>query len=77
MAMSPPKCKKRTAVIPRYSKLPDEVLTNDYWSMQAPIKLTSVKTKCSWSSMQQGFYDKAKTIIKQDACKKFYDVSKP
>ena len=40
-------------------------------------KLTLVKTEWPWNSMYEELYDKAKNIIKQDACMKFYDASKP
>ena len=40
-------------------------------------KLTSVKTKWSWNGMFQDLYEKAKNIIKQNTCMKFFDASKP
>ena len=35
---------------------------------------TSGKTEWLRNNMHQGLYDKAKNIIKQDACMKFYDA---
>ena len=40
-------------------------------------KLKSVMTEWSWNGMYQTLCDKAKNIIKQDTCMKFYNVSKP
>ena len=40
-------------------------------------KLTLVKAEWPWNGMYQELYNKAMKIIKQDACKKFYDASKP
>ena len=39
-------------------------------------KLTSVKTEWSFNGMYKGLYNKAKNVIRQDTCMKFYDASK-
>ena len=39
-------------------------------------KLTSAKTERSWNATYQMF-DNAKAIMKEDACMKFYDETKP
>ena len=38
--------------------------------------MTSAKTEWTWNTTYHKF-DKAKSIIKEDACKKFYDETKP
>ena len=40
-------------------------------------KLISTKTGCTWNARCQKMYDKAKSIIKGDACMKFYNETKP
>ena len=40
-------------------------------------KLTSAKTEWTWNATYQKMFDKAKAIIKEDACMKFYDETKP
>ena len=77
MATPQPKCKK---------ELWSFLGILNYLSTFSPItsrlceplqKLTSVKTERLWNGMYQGLYDKAKNIIRQDACMKFYDASQP
>ena len=36
-------------------------------------RLTLVKTDWTWNKVCQDLYDKAKKIVKKDACMKFYD----
>ena len=40
-------------------------------------KLTLAKTKWTWNATYQKIFDKAKSIIKEEACMKFYDETKP
>ena len=40
-------------------------------------KLTSVKSECTWNLTYQKLFNKAKSIIKEDACMKLYDETKP
>ena len=40
-------------------------------------KLMSGKADWEWNRMCQNLYDKAKKIIKKDACMKFYDAIRP
>ena len=37
----------------------------------------SVKTEWTWNEKSQKIFNKAKAIIKEDACLKFYDETKP
>ena len=37
----------------------------------------SVKTEWTWNATYQMLFDKAKAIIKQDVCMKFYEETKP
>ena len=39
-------------------------------------KLTLVKTYWAWNGMYQDLYDRTRKIIKEDACMKFFDVSR-
>ena len=39
-------------------------------------KLTSAKTEWTWNATYQNMFDKAKAIIKEDACMKFHDETK-
>ena len=39
-------------------------------------KLTSSKTEWTWKTIYQMMFDKAKTIIKEDVCMKYYDETK-
>ena len=41
------------------------------------IKLTSARTEWTWNATCQKIFDKAKSVIKEDACVKFYDETKP
>ena len=45
--------------------------------MQLLHKLMSVKADLSSNRMYQDLYNKAKKIIKRDACMKFCDASRP
>ena len=40
-------------------------------------KLTLSKTAWTWNASYQTLYVKAKLLIKEDVCKKFYDETKP
>ena len=40
-------------------------------------QLTSVKTEWTWNAGYQKLFDKAKSIIRADECKKFFDETKP
>ena len=40
-------------------------------------KLMSVKTEWAWNATNQKMFNQAKVIIKEDACMKFYDETKP
>ena len=40
-------------------------------------QLTSVKRELTWNTDYQKLFDKAKFIIKADACMKFYDETQP
>ena len=40
-------------------------------------ELTSTKTERIWSATCQKMFNKAKSIIKEDACMKFHDEMKP
>ena len=40
-------------------------------------KLTLVKADWEWNGMYQDLYDRAKKIIKKEACMKFFDTSRP
>ena len=40
-------------------------------------KLMSAKTKWTWDATYQKMFGKAKAVIKEDACMKFYDETKP
>ena len=40
-------------------------------------KLTSARTEWTWNTTYQKIFDKAKLIIKEEACRKFYDETKP
>ena len=40
-------------------------------------KLMSAKTEWTWNETYQKMTDKAKAIINEDACMKFYDETKP
>ena len=40
-------------------------------------QLISVKTEWTWNAIYQKLFDKAKSIITEDACMKFYDEIKP
>ena len=40
-------------------------------------KLTSAKTGWTWNATYQEIFDKARSIIKEDACMKFYNETKP
>ena len=44
---------------------------------ETTAKLTSIKAHWAWNKMYQKLYDKAKNLIKKDACMKFYDTSRP
>ena len=39
-------------------------------------KLMSAKTEWTWNAIYQNMFDKAKAIINEDACMKFYDETK-
>ena len=39
--------------------------------------LTSAKTEWTWNAAYQKMFNKAKAIITEDACMKFYDETKP
>ena len=43
---------------------------------QSLTKLMSAKTEWTWNATYQKMFDKAKAIIKEDACMKFYDETK-
>ena len=40
-------------------------------------KLTSAKTEWTWNTTYQKMSDKAKAVIKEDVCMKFYDETRP
>ena len=40
-------------------------------------KLMSAKTEWTWTTTYQKMFDKAKAIMKEDACMNFYDETKP
>ena len=40
-------------------------------------KLTSAKTEWTWNETYQKIFDRMKSIIKEDACMKFYNETKP
>ena len=40
-------------------------------------KLTSSKTLLTWNALYHTLYEKAKALIKDDVCMKFYDETKP
>ena len=40
-------------------------------------KLTTTRTQWTWNMTYQKIFDKAQSIIKEDACMKFYDETKP
>ena len=44
---------------------------------EALRQLTSVKTEWNWNAAYQKLFDKAKSIIKEDVCMKFYYETKP
>ena len=39
--------------------------------------LISAKTEWTWNAIYQKMFDKAKVIINEDACMKYYDETKP
>ena len=41
------------------------------------IHLTLSKTEWTWNTTYQILFDKAKSVIKEDACMKFYDENQP
>ena len=68
ISMPPPKCKKELQSflgIIYYLRKSSPMAAEVCKHLQ---KLTLVKTEWSWNSMYQDVYDKAKNIIKQDAC---------
>ena len=40
-------------------------------------KLMSAKTEWTWNATYQKMFNKAKPMIKEEACMKFYDETKP
>ena len=40
-------------------------------------KLTPAKAEWTWNTMYHNVFDRAKAIIKEDTCMKFYDETKP
>ena len=77
MEIPPPKTKKELqaflGIINYLSKLsPSTVDVCD--SLK---QLTSSKTEWTWNATYQKLFDKAKSIITEDACMKFYDENQP
>ena len=65
--------KKRTVYNPQVKGLSPS--TADV--CEALRQLTSVKTEWSWNATYKKLFNRAKSIIKADACIKFYDEFKP
>ena len=45
--------------------------------MESLRNLMIAKTEWTWNATYQKMFDKAKAIIKEDVCMKFYDETKP
>ena len=64
---------ERASVVPGNTKLSKEANEEVCEPLQ---KLTSIKTDWKWNRIYQDLYYKAKTIVKKDACMKFYSVAR-
>ena len=49
----------------------------ELWVCESLRKMTSAKAEWMWNTTYQNIFDKAKAIIKEDACMRFYDKTKP
>ena len=77
MGMPPPKTKKELQaflVIINYLRNFSPRTANVCESLR---QLTSSKTEWTWNATYQKLFDKAKSIIKEDACMEFYDETQP
>ena len=77
MEMPPPKTKKELqaflGIINYLSKFPPST-ANICDSLK---QLTLSKTEWTWNATYQKLFDKAKSILKEDGCMKFYDETQP
>ena len=69
------KNQKRVTSIPWNNKLSKQVLSYHNRCMQSTK--TSVKTEWTWNATYQKLFDRAKSIIKADACMKFHNEPNP
>ena len=70
------KIQERTAVTSGYTKLPKLFFSsNSGRSVEAPVKLISMKAAWTWTRMYLDLYNTAKKLIKKDAWRKFYNTS--
>ena len=87
VSLDPTKMQALTDILPLMTKteLPLFLGVLNYLSIFLPIpkfmceplhKLTSVKADWTWNKSYQDLYVKVKTIVKKDACMKFYDAAR-
>ena len=75
--MPPPKSKKKLESFMGILNYP-HIFSPVTLEICAPLqKLTAVNADWTWKSMYQDVYDRAKKIVKKDACMTFYDASRP
>ena len=77
MEMPPPKKKKNSNAFLGIINYLSKFSPNTAHICEAPRQLKSVKTEWTWNATYQKLFDKAKSVIKEDACMKFYDKTKP
>ena len=75
--MLPPKTKKELQVFLSIIIYLDKVSPSTEDVCESPRKLTTAKAEWTWNAMYQNMFDKAKSIMKEDSCMKFYDETIP
>ena len=75
--MPPPKMKKELQAVLNIIKYVGKFSPRTVEVCESLGKLTSAKVAWTWNATYRKMFEEAKAIIKEDACMKFYDETKP